>query len=410
MGHPLTGGGRAPAASVLTPLKAKGIVLADGGARYVVCAIDWCRIENSTYDLFRSRLAAAVGTAPGRVAFQCTHCHESPHVDGGAQRILDRLPSPPLHVDLAFLEATIDRVAMAARESLGRMRRWTHVGCGKGRVEGVASNSRVWMPGGKLVERPSVTPAGPIQDQPEGRIDAWIRTVSFLDGEKPLVRMHYYACHPENTKTNGKVSSDIFGPLRERLEREEGIPQIYFAGCGGDVGMGKYHIEPAEACAVRAIDRIVAGIHEARATARREAVTRIDWKVAEARLVSREFDESGLRGRLEDPSQPEKNRVGAARTLAWCERMAKKPTVEVPCLRLGTVSVVHLPGEPFVEYQLFAQSASSGFVAVAGYGDGGPGYVCTDQGYAEGGYQPSASKVGPGTEAGLKAAIVEVLR
>ncbi len=34
------------------------------------------------------------------------------------------------------------------------------------------------------------------------------------------------------------------------------------------------------------------------------------------------------------------------------------------------------PGEPFIEYQLFAQAESSDkFVCVAGYGDGGMGYL-----------------------------------
>jgi hypothetical protein len=71
---------------------------------------------------------------------------------------------------------------------------------------------------------------------------------------------------------------------------------------------------------------------------------------------------------------------------------------------------VHLPGEPFVEYQLFAQSVlPDEFVAVAGYGEGGTGYICTEKAFAEGGYEPTASFVGPPTETVLKDAIREVM-
>ena len=64
-----------------------------------------------------------------------------------------------------------------------------------------------------------------------------------------------------------------------------------------------------------------------------------------------------------------------------------------------------------IEYQLHAQSARPDrFVAVAGYGEGGPGYICTDAALAEGGYEPTMSLVGPPSEAALKSAIEELLK
>jgi hypothetical protein len=57
---------------------------------------------------------------------------------------------------------------------------------------------------------------------------------------------------------------------------------------------------------------------------------------------------------------------------------------------------VHLPGEPFVEYQLLAQELRKDlFVAVAGYGDGGPGYIPTDRAFLEGGYEPTVALAAP---------------
>jgi len=46
---------------------------------------------------------------------------------------------------------------------------------------------------------------------------------------------------------------------------------------------------------------------------------------------------------------------------------------------------------------------------VAAYGDLGPGYICTEQAFREGGYEPSASHVAPDTERVLKDAIVRLI-
>jgi hypothetical protein len=96
-------------------------------------------------------------------------------------------------------------------------------------------------------------------------------------------------------------------------------------------------------------------------------------------------------------------RTSASFALAWYERLKIRPTVEITSYRLGPATILHLPGEAFVEYQLYAQSVRpDDFVAVASYGDGGMGYICTGKAFVEGGYDPTQSFVGP-TETLLKA-------
>ena len=55
-------------------------------------------------------------------------------------------------------------------------------------------------------------------------------------------------------------------------------------------------------------------------------------------------------------------------------------------------------------------SAAGDFVAVAAYTDLGPGYICTDKAFEEGGYEPTDTGVGPGSEPLLKAAIRQAPR
>jgi hypothetical protein len=88
----------------------------------------------------------------------------------------------------------------------------------------------------------------------------------------------------------------------------------------------------------------------------------------------------------------------------------RKAPLEAQLLEIGPAAVLHLPGEPMLEFQKYARSRRPGrFVAVAGYGDITPGYLCTDEAHAQGGYEPSASYGAPGTEAALKQVIQKLL-
>ena len=59
--------------------------------------------------------------------------------------------------------------------------------------------------------------------------------------------MHYYATHPQSFYRDARASYDFVGMAREKLQEEEGVFQIYFNGCGGDVAAGKYNDGTREA-------------------------------------------------------------------------------------------------------------------------------------------------------------------
>lgn len=86
--------------------------------------------------------------------------------------------------------------------------------------------------------------------------------------------------------------------------------------------------------------------------------------------------------------------------------------IDVTCLRLGRARILHLPGELFVEYQLAAKrERADRFVAMAAYGDYGPGYIGTAIAYEQGGYEtsPASSNVAPEVEGVLMGAIRKLL-
>jgi WD40 repeat protein len=413
LGHPLYGGGLKPNQAVDEPLKLRGVVLSDGTSCTVLSSLDWCRLQTGAYDLFRRKIARAAGTFETRVAVQCVHAHDAPIADTRAQELLQAQQNPPRYLDLDFMEAVTDRAASAVKEALTRLRPFTHVGYGKGKVEEYASSRRPILEDGRVHTRFSQNKDPVLHDAPEGMIDPWVRTITLFDGETPLVRMHYYASHLQNNHGRGRADPDIVGPLLGRLEREEGVPQIYFAGCGGDVTAGKYNLAPPAEMKARLIDRMVSGIRMAIQETRRIAVSGISWKTTDVQFALRqepEFSLESFRRELVDPTARPVVRFWAALAVAWHERLGARPGVDLGCLRLGPVYILHLPGEAFVEYQLFAQHLRpADFVAVAACGEGGPGYVCTDRALDLGGYEPTQSLVGAPTEVRLKKAIAEAL-
>lgn len=358
VGHPLIG--KKALEVVEEPLLLKGVILDDGRTRAVLAALDWCTLGTEVYHRFRRALGEGAGTP--NVALQCTHTHSAPFRGGQ---------------DTAFMETLEARLEGAAREA--KPRRVTHVGWGMAKVERFASNRRVPGPDGKILVRWSATKDAALREMPEGRIDPWLRTVTFFDGARPIARLHYYASHPQSFYGDGRAHPDVPGWARSRLEAEEGVPHVYFTGCAGNVTAGKYNDGTPEARA-RLVERLADGMRRSIRETRREPASALAWKTTSVTLARRK-KEAG-----ED----------------W-------PPIELSLLETGAVGVLHLPGEPFVEFQLYAQSLRSDrFLAVAGYGDGGPGYICTDD--ATGGYEPTASNVGPPTERVLKAGIRELLR
>ena len=409
-GHPLCGGLTAPLSTVEDPLWAKGIVLDDGAARYVLCAVDWCGISNSTHDLFRRKVAAGASTDASRVAVQCVHQHTAPVADGDAQKLLEKAEKPPLHLDMKFLEDVTERLAAAAKEALARLQPFDRVGTGQAKVDRVASTRRIPLGNGKVRARMSSCRDAKLRAMTEGTIDPFVKTITLARGNTPLVRLHYYATHPQSFYGDGRACSDVPGFARERLEKKEGVFQIYFNGCGGNVAMGKYNDASRRARGELA-ERLFAGMAASVASTRFAPVGEIRWRTAKLLLPLRtdgRYAAERLRAVVTNPKASGRARIQAALYLAFAER-SQRP-IELSALWLGHVRILHLPGEPFVEFQLYAQRLRpDGFVAVAGYGDTGPWYICTERAFAEGGYEPTDTMAAPPSEAVLNAAIRTLL-
>lgn len=415
VGHGMMGG-LWQAKKIADPLYAKGVVLLGGRKPVVFVAVDWCEIRNAAFDRWRAVLANAAGTTRGHVLVCAIHQHDAPVVDLEAQRILEQRNLKGSICALKFHETAVQRVAAALRASLKNPKPVTHLGLGQAKVEKLASNRRYVLPDGKVsFGRGSASGRNVLAaNAPEGTIDPWLKTLSFWNGDRPLAALSGYAVHPMSYYRTGEVSADFPGIARARRQKDTpGCLQVYFSGASGNVTAGKYNTG-ARTNRVVLANRLYDGMVAAWKITRRVPLEKIAVTIAPVKLAPRNhpgFTEADYLAKLKPGVDPWQQCL-AAMGLSWRRRCERGQPVEIPVVDFGPAVWLLLPGESYVEFQLAAQAmAKDTFVLVAGYGEGGTGYVPTARHWREkDGNLRDWCWVHPGAEATLLKAMARGLR
>ena len=400
-------------------LSAKGIVLSGAGLPVVICSVDWIEICGESQDAFKKALANAAGTTPQRVAVHTVHQHDAPISDFGAERILKQAGLAPFAFDGTFQREVIERLSAALKESMKQYKPVTHIGLGSAPVEMVASNRRILGPDGKVrATRYTATRDSALRAEPEGLIDPMVSLISFWNGEEPVAVLSYYATHPQSYYGTGIPNPDF--PGIARFTRQLAVPSalhVHFAGAGGNLGAGKYNDGSKQNRGILA-ERLADGMKRAWETSKREPVTSgsVRWNVEPVALPvskSLEGEAAKVREQMKAKNMPLLYTTNNMMKVAFLERSQSGIKIDISCLSVGSARVLFMPGELFIEYQLAAKAARPDlFVAMAAYGDCGPGYICTADAYEQGGYEAGAgaSSVAPEVEGVLMAAIKKLLR
>ncbi len=382
----------------------------------VLVAVDWEGIANEGWDEWRKAIANAAGTDIDHVSVHTLHQHDAPGYDPSAERILQPLGLGAKIYDPAFMREAIERVAAAAKAAVRTAQVVTHLGLGKAKVIEVASNRRVLGPDGKVkYVRYSASKIPEARAAPEGVIDPYVRSVSFWQGKRPLVSITYYATHPQSYYGQGGVSADFVGIARSLREAElPGVKHIHFNGASGNVAAGKYNDGSPDMRPILA-RRLADGMKAAWNSTVKTPIDASDigWRVLPVALPPAELirDQARLLRVIQDASTPERLRLSSGEDLAWVRLCAARRSIPLFLLTLGPARIIHMPGELFVEYQLAAQDTLPGqFVAMAAYGDYGPGYIGTRIAYSQGGYETGpVSRTSPDVEDILMSAIHNLL-
>lgn len=398
-------------------LRARGIVILGAGPPVVVCAVDWIGIANEGQDAFREALATAAGTTRERVAVHALHQHDAPGCDFTGERLMKEMGLKDLgRCEGTFHRVVIGRLAEKIKAALPLARPVTHAGWGEAPVQEVASNRRIKGPQGRLRPmRGSASRDSSLRAEPEGLIDPAVSLLSFWQGDLPVAVLSYYACHPQSYYRTGVPSSDF--PGIARWMRGQSVPEalhVHFNGAGGNVAAGKYN-DGAKPNRLVLASRLQDGMKRAFEATEKFPVTAKDvsWTFEPVRLPpGQHLVEQTLRDAMRSPAL-KMGYIGQIDQLAYLTRYHSGHSIDVACLAVGPARVLHLPGELFVEYQLAAKAMRPDLkVAMAAYGDYGPGYIGTAAAYAEGGYEmePRSTNVAPEVEGILMGAMKKLLQ
>lgn len=389
LGHPLLGGLIEPAKTIKDRLECRGVVLSGGDKPLVIVALDWCEVRNDAYDTLRDALATAAGTGRQQVLLTCVHQHDAPYFDLTAQKILDEAGLKNAMFDPAFFETSVKTMAEALTKGLETKHLVTHIGTGEAKVEKVASNRRVMYSDKKArFERFSLTRDPAIRNADEGLIDPKLKTLSFWNGETPVVALSLYAVHPMTFYGKGEVSYDFPGVAREIRQRSDPkVFQIYVSGCSGDVVAGKYN-DGNEQSRKELGERLAVAMEQAWKETVREPLTKIGFNNFSLELPPPDAGDLAtkeLEAALADAKEVKNPKIIAALGLSYRRRCTAGQAIDVPLVSFGKAQYLVLPAEMFVGYQLSAQKyASQKFLCIAGFGECAPGYVPTESARKEG--------------------------
>ena len=415
-GTPLCDGLVQPAKEVVDKLSLRGIVLLGDDRPIVLVAVDWVGIGNAGQDAFRDAIAEAAGTTQERVAVHALHQHDAPGCDFAADDIAREFGHGDKLFNVRFARSCIEKTSAAVAGAMKSPRAVTHIAIGSAKVDRVASNRRILGPLGRVkIVRYSSSRSPDAIAAPEGVIDPMLKLIAFFDGDKPITILTWYATHPQSYYGQGGVSADFVGMARNQRDKDTGITHIHFNGAGGNVAAGKYN-DGSPPRRAELAGRLADGIKSAWDGAKKTPITAEDlsWAVEPVvlPLSPRLEDDAPLIATLKNPNASTRDVSRAARDLSYARRVQQKKPIDITLLTLGPARVLHMPGELFIEYQLESQkiAGTDAFIAMAAYGDYGPGYIGTAIGYEQGGYETGiVSRTSPAVEKTLVDAMKKLL-
>ncbi len=404
-----------PCEEITDPLTCRGTVLLGAGDPIVMAAVDWIGVANEAHQHARKRIAEAVGTSVDRVAVHALHQHDAPRCDFTSAQLLAHHGVQDIPYDVPWAREAFEQVAAATAAAVDSAEPFDTIGLGAAEVKQVASNRRIMGDDGNVIATRYTACRDPeLRAMPTGTIDPLLRSISFWNGETPVAVLTYYATHPQSYYRTGQANPDFPGYARNAREAATEIPHVHFNGAGGNIGAGKWNDGSKENRAVLT-ERVAKAMEEAFENTERSLIeaSDVDWLTTQVAMPPGEhLVEDDLVAALEDDDASASGKVTAAKHLAFLRSTKAGEKIDIHCLKLGQARVLHMPGELFVEYQLAASEMRPDlFVAMAAYGEYGPGYIGTEVAYSQGGYETSqrASRVAPEVEEILNAAMAELL-
>ncbi len=392
-----------PASAVHDDLFARALVIDDGDTAIAVVTCDLISINENSVANARRHVADATDIPGGNVLICCTHTHTGPITRG------DRSSSTFGSMNSDYMADLERGIADAVTEAWQKRCAGT-LRIGKSQETRIAFNRRFHMRDGSVKTNPGrnnpdiVGPVGPIDP------DVYAVLAESLAGE-PLGVLINYSLHSDTTGGD-EISADYSGWMEKHLrnmspELDDAVI-LYANGYCGDIN----HVnvdDPDQLKGFVESERIGRTLAESVTQALAHLGPVVGEKVFAAQrvealpaVVPTKDDLTWAREAVAatpmggGPGRDDL--VKAHRDIALAEIGQQHFPTEVQVLAVGNVAISALPGEIFVELGL-AIKEDSPFEhnLLAELANGNLGYICTEAAYPQGAYEPTSSRVLPGS-------------
>lgn len=364
----------APFRAVRLPLNARVLVLKHQDGLAALVSVDLLALSDTSvggWGKFKRGLSSVI---PGeQVILTCTHTHSAPE----SVALSDLYQTEAYQIWLRKVQTSISQAIDTALAGMQPCK----VAYAMDTLEGFSLQRRIHTPGG-IVMSDSVQPIADalMNQQP---VDRRVHIIRLVDsGGKPLVHIVHAICHPVHEMCLPEVSSDFPGELCNFLQ-ERGSPGHFLNGAAGDTNPPTVSEGPASARKHgQALGAIVLKDHV--------------WNTVD----SSEFQVVHEERQFSPRPDAKIDNPGDA-------------TARFSAIRIGSLAIVFLPGEPFVETALQIEKESPfAHTIVAGFGENNIGYIPTEKAFAEGGYETGPGKwsfLPIGSDRVIKAKALELL-
>ena len=381
----LSGYGPRQSNGVLDPIFHRVVALDAGGTPFYLIASDLCLFSPSLYDSVTRDLQQELKIDPKHVLWSVTHSHATPEV--GPPEMYKTLLGRSDHDwdrenTTRTTRALIDAVR-TAREKLEPAQ--------------IAFASGVAMAN---INRRAMDVDGRVSIglNPEGPVDRQFNLIRLTRADGSLIALvANYAMH--GTVMNGdnvKISGDGPGVVSAYLEQSLGGPVLYVNGAAGNIAP-IYSVYPNERAGHLSQFRVLLG----------------NRVLAAFKSMGPGTAEVAIRHGERIVETPRKDGLAWPEELSAYAAAGPRPMVKLPIrfVRINDTVIWSAPVEMFCEIAMDVREQSPfAHTMYFGYTNGWLGYMPTERGFAEGGYEPRTSPFSPQVEADLKSAVVAFLQ
>ena len=403
---------------VLDPIYVRAIAFGQGDRTAVMLVLDMLGMYGPELEQWPPRIAQRLGLPREAVFACCTHSHTTPVVTSF------REPSDPQYDEWLFR-----RLGDAARMAVDDLKPVTDVRGGETVAEGMAFVRRFMMKNGTVQTNPAYSRPEEIEGPACGN-DQSLRLMRILRQDGPEIVLVNFQAHPDNIGGT-LVSADYPGAVCRRVE--ELAPNtccVFLDGAEGqmvrtdrmhwdeedytkdhphcvaygerlaDKAMEIYHTVPSTG-----MTGLGYGQRTVRGATKRGLLPREEYE----RIIA--LDEAGRRGEIHPDPKQAWYQVLLARSVRDMElKQIDAYDMPVTVLTFCGLAFVGMPGEPFNELGKKLRASSPYPVTnVCCQTNACYGYIPTDEGFDQGGFEPTNTRLTRGVAGDLLQAAQSLL-